>query len=308
MPMNDLNELDLPDLYQELVAGDHLDRLLEMSLSEDLGDHGDVTTASHPRPESGVSAVIRCREAGTLAGIPVLDRLLRRHAARLSWWWSREDGDRIEPGDVICRLSGTLIDLLPVERILLNMVGRLSGVASTTARFVEAVGDHDVLVCDTRKTTPAYRTLEKYAVRCGGGHLHRIGLHDAFLLKDNHVGGCTPDEFADRVHQAVRTVRSRHDLRFVEVEVDSLDQMRALLEGADGEATVDIVLLDNMKPAQLRKAVSWRNANAPTVLLEASGGVDLDSVAGIAAAGIDRIAIGALTHSAVQLDFGLDLE
>ena len=307
--MNDLNELDLSDLFQDLVAGDHLDRLLEMSVAEDHGDQGDVTTASHPRPDSGATAVIRSRESGTLSGVPVLDRLLRRHAARLSWWWSMDDGEEVAPGDVICRLSGSLIDLLPVERILLNMLGRLRGVASLTARFVDTVDGHDVLICDTRKTTPGYRALEKYAVRCGGGHLHRIGLHDAFLLKDNHVGGCTPAEFAVRVHQAVRTARANHELRFVEVEVDSLEQMEALLGGSAGhDAAIDIVLLDNMGPSDLAKAVAWRNTHAPTVLLEASGGVTFDSVAGIAASGVDRIAIGALTHSAVQLDFGLDLE
>ena len=309
MSINDLNDLDLPELFQELVAGAHLDQLIRLSVDEDLGERGDVTTLSHPAPESGVSAVIRSREAGTLAGVPALDRLLRLHAARLSWWWSVEDGDRIEPGEVICRISGALADLLPVERILLNLLGRLSGVASLTARYVHAVDDSPVLICDTRKTTPGYRCLEKYAVRCGGGHLHRIGLYDAFLLKDNHVGGCSPDEFAARVLASVRRARAEHELRFVEVEVDSLAQMEALL-GSDPapDGRIDIILLDNMTPRELAKAVAWRDANAPLVLLEASGGVTFDSLDSIARSGVERIAIGALTHSAVQLDFGLDLE
>ena len=309
MTSNDLNELDLNGLFQELVASDHLDQLLRLSVDEDLGERGDVTTGAHPAPESGVTAVIRSRQAGTLAGVPVLDRLLRLHAARLSWWWSAEDGDRIEPGDVICRISGVLADLLPVERILLNMLGRLSGVASLTARYVDAVGELPVLICDTRKTTPGYRFLEKYAVRCGGGHLHRIGLHDAFLLKDNHVGGCSHEEFAVRVSASVSRARAEHELRFVEVEVDSLDQMKALFAVDPGpDARIDIVLLDNMSPGELEKAVAWRDAHAPLVLLEASGGVTFDSLESIARSGVERIAIGALTHSATQLDFGLDLE
>ena len=309
--MTDLNQLELADLFSRLVRGDHLDDLLRIAVEEDHGTCGDVTTSSHPDPSRTIGAVIRSRETGVLAGVPVLDRLLSQHAPRLSCWWKLDDGSRIRPGDVVCRLSGALIDLLPIERILLNMLGRLSGVASTTARFVDAVDGHPARICDTRKTTPGYRTLEKYAVRCGGGCLHRIGLYDAFLLKDNHLGGHAPGEFASLVHEAVRTARSRHELSFAEVEVDTLEQMRQVLTSNDGgsvEDLIDILLLDNMDPGELREAVAWRDRNAPRVLLEASGGVSLTTVADIGATGVDRIAVGAITHSAVQVDFGMDLE
>ena len=311
MVMTELDRLELPELFSRLVRGDHLDDLLRIAVEEDHGACGDVTTSSHPDASRTIGAVIRSRESGVLAGVPVLDRLFRLHAPRLSWWWELDDGSRFDRGDVVCRLSGARIDLLPVERILLNMLGRLSGVASTTARFVDAVDGHPARICDTRKTTPGYRTLEKYAVRCGGGCLHRIGLYDAFLLKDNHLGGDAPGEFAERVHQAVRTARARHELGFVEVEVDTLEQMKELLAtGDDGSSRelIDIILLDNMQPDRLLEAVAWRDRNAPGVLLEASGGVSLDSVTDIASTGVDRIAVGAITHSAVQVDFGMDLE
>ena len=308
MALIDLNELALPSLFHELVIDSHLDALLQIAVEEDLGELGDVTTRAHVPGPVTTAAEIRSRETGVLAGVPVLDRLLRRHAPGLSWWWDMEDGDVVKPGDVVVRIAGSLNVLLPIERIMLNLLGRLSGVATLTARHVDAVKPHAVLICDTRKTTPGYRTLEKYAVGCGGGHLHRIGLHDAFLLKDNHLA---EGSSADQILEAARSARAEHDLRFVEVEVDTLDQMQALLETA-GRAQapselIDIVLLDNMSPDQLVKAVAWRDQRAPGVLLEASGGITLESIAGVAETGVDRIAVGALTHSAIQVDFGLDL-
>jgi nicotinate-nucleotide pyrophosphorylase (carboxylating) len=310
MSMDDLNTLGLSDLFEQLVLGRHLDALLALAIEEDLGERGDVTTAAHPRAGVSTGAVIRSRESGVLSGVPVLDLLLRRHASRLSWWWGFEDGDRIESGDVICRLSGSLAWMLPVERTLLNMLGRLSGVATNTARFVDAASVHPVRICDTRKTTPGYRALEKYAVRCGGGWMHRIGLHDAFLLKDNHFGDRDPVESVRDVHEAVRRARAAHDLRFVEVEVDTLEQLRLVLTSSDHSpisTLIDIVLLDNMPPAQLREAVAWRDRHAEGVLLEASGGITLETIPAVASTGVDRIAVGALTHSSRQLDFGLDL-
>ena len=308
MALVDLNQLTLAELFQTLVSGDHLDALLRIAIEEDLGAAGDVTTQAHVAAGVSSSAEVRARGAGVLAGAPILDRLLRLHAPRLSWWWNIEDGESFVTGDVVLRVAGPLDVLLPVERIMLNLLGRLSGVATTTARYVAAIKGHEVLVCDTRKTTPGYRALEKYAVGCGGGHLHRIGLHDAFLLKDNHLA---EDSSADQVLKAAQTARSAHELRFIEVEVDTLDQMRSLLDPADRSPApsdlIDIVLLDNMAPDRLVKAVAWRDRHAPTVQLEASGGITLDSIADVAASGVDRIAVGALTHSAVQVDFGLDL-
>ncbi|MEC8560489.1 MAG: nicotinate-nucleotide diphosphorylase (carboxylating), partial [Planctomycetota bacterium] len=182
---------------------------------------------------------------------------------------------------------------------------RLSGVATRTAEHVQAVSGTGVLVCDTRKTTPGLRNLEKYAVRCGGGHLHRIGLFDAMLVKDNHVGDLDPDRMAARVAEAAGAVRDASEVRFVEVEVDDLEQLDALL--ALPEGVVDIILLDNMPPEFLAQAVRRRDRKAPHVRLEASGGIGLDRLPAIAASGVDRVSVGGLTHSAVQLDFGLDL-
>ena len=305
MSLPDLNALDLPRLFTTLVEGDHLDRLIDLALEEDLGSVGDLTTRATVDPVHGVDALIVARSAGCLAGAAVLDHLMRRHAGQLSWWWSFNDGDTIRPGDEICRISGSLATLLPIERVMLNLLGRLSGVATVTAEHVDAVAGTDVRICDTRKTTPGLRVLEKYAVRCGGGHLHRIGLFDAMLVKDNHIGVLDPGQMAQRVAAAARDVRASSDVRFVEVEVDRLDQLDALIEsGAD---VIDIILLDNMNPSMLREAVARRDAHAPDMLLEASGGITLDSLPSIAATGIDRVSVGALTHSVSQLDFGLDL-
>lgn len=308
MALVDLNQLTLDELFQELVSCNHLDALLQIAIEEDLGEAGDVTTRAHVAGNVSISAEVRARGAGVLAGAPVLDRLLRLHAPGLSWRWNMEDGDPLATGDVVLRVAGSLDVLLPIERIMLNLLGRLSGVATMTARYVAAAKCHDVLICDTRKTTPGYRTLEKYAVGCGGGHLHRMGLYDAFLLKDNHLA---EDSSFDQVLKAARAARAAHELRFVEVEVDTLDQMRSLLDSAGRSQApselIDIVLLDNMEPDRLMEAVAWRDRHAPGVLLEASGGITLDSIAEVAATGVDRIAVGALTHSAAQVDFGLDL-
>ena len=306
MTMQDLNALDLRELFSELVQGEHLDALLRLAIEEDLGERGDVTTEATVDPgRDGVTAIV-ARQPGILAGTPVLEEIMRKHAPLLEFSWSFKDGDRIDPGDSICEISGPLGQLLPVERVMLNMLGHLSGIATMTAGFVEATGDADVNVCDTRKTTPGLRTLEKYAVRCGGGHLHRVGLFDALLVKENHVGSLSPSDMAQRVQEAAKTTRENGQVRFVEVEVEDLDQLEAVLDVAPG--VIDIVLLDNMSPDALRQAVSLRNANAPGVLLEASGGITLESIGTNAETGVDRISVGALTHSAVQIDFGLDLK
>lgn len=303
--MTDLESLDLPELFDVLVNSDHLDGLISLAASEDLGEKGDITTQSMVNPLEIVSAEIVTRHDGVLSGTPVLDLILRRLAPDLSWWWAIDDGAAILTGDVICRISGPLNRLLPVERILLNMLGRLSGVATLTHRYVSAVEGTGVSICDTRKTTPGFRSLEKYAVRCGGGSMHRLGLHDAILVKDNHVGTLSPAEFADRLVRELPGARSDLDPSFVQIEVDDLEQLDAVLGIANG--LVDIILLDNMSPKTMMSAVKRRDALAPDVLLEASGGITLETIRSVAESGIDRISVGALTHSSVQLDFGLDL-
>ena len=305
MALPDLNELDLPQLFSALVQGPQLDQLLDLAMLEDLGDQGDLTTRATVDPTRGMDAAIVARSSGVLAGVNVLDHFMRRHAGQLSWWWNLHDGERVKPGDVICRISGSLAVLLPVERIMLNLLGRLSGVATSTAAHVAAVAGTEVRICDTRKTTPGHRALEKYAVRCGGGWLHRIGLFDAMLVKDNHIGSLAPEEMAARIVSAARDVRTSCEVRFIEVEVDDLHQLEALIQA--GSDAIDIVLLDNMAPNLLRQAVAIRDGNAPHLLLEASGGITLAVLPSIADTGIDRISVGALTHSVHQLDFGLDL-
>ena len=216
------------------------------------------------------------------------------------------DGDLVDPGCRVLEIVGPLSTILPLERTMLNLLGRLSGVATTTRRFVDAVAGTSALIVDTRKTTPGLRRLEKYAVRCGGGHLHRIGLFDAVLVKDNHLGMLDTTEIAMAVEAAADASREASRAQFVEIEVDNFEQFDVLLKLPDGK--IDAVLLDNMSPDELRHAVGLRNASRPDLLLEASGGIRLETVREVAETGVDRIAVGAITHSAVQVDFGLDLK
>ena len=211
-----------------------------------------------------------------------------------SYWPEREDGQKLAAGDVIAHLSGSARAILMAERTMLNFVGRLSGIASLTAQYVDAVSGSGVRIVCTRKTTPGHRALEKRAVLCGGGTSHRYGLDDAFLIKDNHIAAC--GGIAAAMESALA---HRGHLRMIEIEVDTLDQLReALAFGPDA------VLLDNMTPDVLTEAVKLTKG---ACTLEASGGVTLETVGAIAATGVDFISVGALTHSAVNLDVGLDV-
>ena len=206
----------------------------------------------------------------------------------------------------LATLEGPFASILAHERTVLNFLTLLSGNATLAARFVDAVRGTRAAICDTRKTVPGLRTLQKYATRCGGATLHRIGLFDAVLLKDNHLGAFAAGTLAERVRQAARSARAAGPVAFVECEVDSLAQLDELLALEQG--VLDMVLLDNMGPATLAEAVRRRDARAPHVQLEASGGVRLDTVRAIAESGVDRISVGAITHSAPALDLGLDLD
>lgn len=302
---SDLNELPLDRLFATLVDRDRLDRLVALALEEDLGTVGDVTTEAIVPPTAVASAAIVARAAGTVAGLRVLEAILENRGRGLTWRVPRADGDEVRKGDVVLELSGPLAAILPLERTLLNILSRLSGVASRTREFVALVSGTKARVCDTRKTTPGWRELEKYAVRCGGGWLHRIGLHDAMLAKDNHLAAIPPDELAAAIAAAAASARRRHPLRFVEVEVESLDQLDRLLGLPPG--VIDMVLLDNMDNGMLAEAVRRRDARRPGLLLEASGGVRLDTIRAIAATGVDRISVGSITHGAISLDFALDV-
>lgn len=277
------------------------DVLIHSALREDLGGETDVTsTALIPADDAG-SVQIVARQTGVVCGVPVGRRVLEQVEPDARWETHLDDSQHLAPGSVVATLSGPVRSLLTAERTILNFMTHLSGVASLTARFVEAIAGTRAVLLDTRKTIPGWRVLHKYAVRCGGGSNHRMGLWDAVLIKDNHLAALR-EEGVSALADVVRLARQRvgNSLPVI-IEVDTLDQLRDTLGGSP-----DIVLLDNMSPETLREAVAIRDATAPAVQLEASGGVTLDSVADIAAAGIDRISIGAITHSAPALDLGFD--
>jgi nicotinate-nucleotide pyrophosphorylase (carboxylating) len=303
--MIDLNVLSLQDLFVHLTQDGSLERLLRAAREEELAGIGDVTTRSMAGTDRPVVGELTARDEGVLAGLAVIPPLLNSFDVALTFKSAAGDGEPCRAGQALGRLVGPLAEILVVERTLLNILGRLSGIASLTRRYVEAVRPAKAAICETRKTVPGLRALEKYAVRCGGGTLHRLGLHDAALYKDNHLAHVPPDELRSVLEEAIRAARSGDELRFVEVEVDTLEQLGRVL--AIERGLVDIVLLDNMSIDDLRQAVALRDAEAPEVLLEASGGVTLQTVAAIASTGVDRISVGALTHSAASLDIGLDV-
>jgi len=303
--MIDLNALPLARLFEALTADGSLDRLLAAARREDLSDVGDVTTAAMPDGQRVVHAAGVARTAGTVSGMVAIRGILDAFDCTAKLENAIDDGATCGAGEVLWRLHGPIATILGVERTLLNIVGRMCGIATLTARYVEAVSGTGCVVCDTRKTTPGLRALEKYAVRCGGGTLHRVGLHDAVLLKDNHLSHLQPHELPDAVKKASSVARARHDLRFVEVEVDDLVQFEKLLDCPDG--VIDIILLDNFAPGELRDAVKSRDSRRPDLLLEASGGIVLERIADVAQTGVDRISVGALTHAASSLDIGLEV-
>lgn len=280
------------DAYARAVS-----EAVERALAEDLGPEGDLTAALVPE---GVKAhyVLRARRDGVLAGRDCATEAFRRVGPSLTVAWHAADGDAVKAGDELMDVTGPLRPILTAERTALNFLGRLSGIATLTARFVAAAREHDpsVQILDTRKTTPGLRVLEKAAVRAGGGTSHRAGLSDAVLVKDNHLAGTS-------ITDAVVRARALWPGRLVEIECDTLEQVA---EAA--RAGADAVLLDNMAPPSVVEAIAVAHREAPgAVLTEVSGGMTLDTVGAYAAAGPDRISVGALTHSAPALDLGLDL-
>jgi nicotinate-nucleotide pyrophosphorylase (carboxylating) len=282
------------------------ERLARLALEEDLGSSagasGDLTSqAVIPADRTG-AAVLVVRPAGVVAGLPAAAIVCNLVDPTLSLQQLVADGSVVAPRIRLAVIRGPLRSLLAAERTALNFLQRLSGIATLTARYVALVAGLNCQVLDTRKTTPGWRLLEKYAVRAGGGHNHRIGLYDGILIKDNHLAGLQIADCRLQIAEAVGRARAKHGHTFpVEVEVDTLDQLAAALS-----AGPDIVLLDNMPPEQLREAVRRRNAVAPKVRLEASGGVTFATLRAIAETGVDCVSIGALTHSATALDIGLD--
>lgn len=275
--------------------------LIALALAEDIGPTGDRTTLALIPPDREATAAFVARTAGVVAGLPAAALVIGAVDAGLRFVPEVPDGTRVGPGQRIAAVSGPLQHILVAERTALNFLQRLSGVASLTRKYVDTIAGLKAAILDTRKTTPGWRLLEKYAVRMGGGVNHRTGLYDGILIKDNHIAGL--GDPATAVRRAVELARAFPGNRGlpVEVEVDSLAQLDQVLP-----AKPEIVLLDNMPPDVLRAAVAVRDRMSPGTLLEASGGVNLSTVRAIAEAGVDRVSVGALTHSAPALDIALD--
>jgi len=303
---------DFHQLTWDALLEDDLRQLVRLAVREDLERQVDWTTVALVTPEQQGRAAVVARAAGVIAGLRALPVLLEEMQAAIEWQPRAKDGDEVAPGAVVAELSGSARDMLTCERPVLNLLGRLCGIATLTRRYVSEVAGTRARIYDTRKTTPGWRRLEKYAVRCGGGHNHRTGLFDAILIKDNHLAlaaeaNLTP---ADAVRAAREFIRQMTPDQFpnvnieqllIEVEVDRLEQLGDVLD-----AGPDIVLLDNMPLDMLREAVAVRDELAAQIELEASGGVRLEAVRDIAATGVERISAGALTHSASSLDLALD--
>ncbi|MFL5240505.1 MAG: carboxylating nicotinate-nucleotide diphosphorylase [Gemmataceae bacterium] len=275
-------------------------RLIELALEEDLGRAGDLTSQALIPADLQGQAVFIARSPGVLAGLQTVDLVCARVDRHVVCEPFVEDGSHLDANCRLAILRGPVRAILAVERTALNFLQHLSGIATATRRYVDAVAGLPARILDTRKTTPGYRLLEKHAVRCGGGHNHRMGLFDDILIKDNHLASLGADP--DGIATILEKVRSKVGAGVaIEIEVDSLEQFKRALTGKP-----NIILLDNMPLGEMREAVRRRNAAAPEVQLEASGGVNLITVRSIAETGVDRISVGALTHSAPALDIALD--
>jgi nicotinate-nucleotide pyrophosphorylase (carboxylating) len=321
--LDTLNSLTLPHLFAALARGGLVRRLVELARDEDLGSeddpsgrdqrgkarglHGDITTAVSIDPATTASAHLRFRRDGIVSGLEALPTLLDVFAPACLARVAIADGSHAAPGQTAASITGPLDEILGLERTLLNLVGRLSGIATRTAEYAARIpAGSRARLYDTRKTTPGMRVLEKYGVRCGGGYCHRMGLFDAVLLKDNHLAGVKLEDLCGVVERAAQAARKQFAPTFIEVEADTFDQFERLLSLPPG--VIDIVLLDNMPPQTMAKAASQRDRLNPALELEASGGINLDTIAAAAASGVDRISVGALTHGATSIDIGLDID
>jgi len=279
-------------------------QIIRLAVREDLARGYDLTTLAIVSENTEGAARLVSRAPGVCAGLRAAELVLRETNSAVQLEVLVEEGQTLAAGQALGVLSGKTRDILTMERVTLNLLGRLSGIATLTRRYVDAAAGTGVRIYDTRKTTPGWRRLEKYAVRCGGGCNHRTGLFDAVLIKDNHLaqGSCGVTEAILAVKRFLAAQpEPMLDTTIVEVEVDTLEQLDEALR-----LDPDIVLLDNMTCERLRHAVKRRNEIAPRIELEASGGVHLDTIRTVAETGVDRISIGALTHSATSLDIGLD--
>jgi nicotinate-nucleotide pyrophosphorylase (carboxylating) len=288
-----VKEVDKVQLSEEQIAG-----IIDRALAEDVS-HGDVTSEAIIPSDLQAKVTVLVKAAGVLAGIEVARQVFRRVDPSLEVDVMVKDGTAVQSGDIVATVSGRATSILKAERVALNFLQRLSGIASETARYVSETEGYDVRITETRKTTPGLRALEKYAVRLGGGQNHRFHLGDGVLIKDNHLAalralGMSLKEIVARAKQ------NAPEGMKVEVEVSTVTEAAAAIEGG-----VDIILLDNMSPDEMRQVVAL---TPPHVKTEASGGITLADVSAVAAAGVDFISVGALTHSVKALDISLELE
>jgi nicotinate-nucleotide pyrophosphorylase (carboxylating) len=288
---------DQPQRFAPSLPAIMVEDAVRAALLEDLGRAGDLTTDATIDPKATASATLGARQSGIVCGMPCAVAAFRLIDPGVKVHIHRPDGTRVESGDVLATIEGNARAILSAERVALNYLMHLSAIASLTARYVAAIEGRGAKVCCTRKTVPGMRSLQKYAVKCGGGSNHRFGLDDAVLIKDNHIA------VSGGIQAAIQRARASvgHLVR-VEIEVDRLDQLHEALAGRP-----DVVLLDNMDAATMAEAVALRNARAPGILLEASGNVALDTIAGIAATGVDFISTSRITMAAGTLDIGLDI-
>ncbi|MFM8414110.1 MAG: carboxylating nicotinate-nucleotide diphosphorylase, partial [Planctomycetota bacterium] len=298
--------------FQQVGWSDHLARhVAELAadwLAEDLGHECDWTSVGLVPADARSELAVVARRAGVIAGLPAAAVVATTADPRLDFRPRRADGDAVAAGDTVATLAGPTRSVLAAERVVLNLLGRLSGIATATRRLVDAVAGTRCRVYDTRKTVPGWRLLDKYATRAGGGWNHRLGLYDAILIKDNHLGalaaaGVEPAEAVRRARAFLTKTfpPARAEAMVVEIEIDSIRQLEPVLA-----AGPDIVLLDNMPPDELAGCVALRDRLAPRVVLEASGGIRPETVAEVARAGVDRVSTGWPTHDAPWLDVALD--
>ncbi|GAA6210857.1 carboxylating nicotinate-nucleotide diphosphorylase [Hyphomicrobiales bacterium 4NK60-0047b] len=272
-----------------------VEKAIHYALLEDLGLAGDITTNSIFNDEHIGTATLRAREHGILAGSQFVEATFLELNPNSELKWKKQDGDTLTPKDVIATIKAPVKTLLTGERVALNFLGHLTGIASLTNQYVKKISHTKAKIVDTRKTTPGLRFAEKYAVRAGGGENHRFRLDDAILIKDNHIA------FAGGINNAIEKVKEANGhMVKIEVEVDTIDQLKECLSHK-----IDVVLLDNMNPSLLKEAVQLIDGK---FTIEASGGVNLDTVKEIAETGVNIISVGALTHSATCLDLGLDID
>ena len=313
-----------PDFYQVQWGKDLSDHVASRAIEwfeEDLGRESDWTSVSLVEKKAEANLHLVARQKGVVAGLFAAEVVANVAAPQSAWQSLVAEGALVAAGTPIASISGPASSLLTAERVLLNLIGRMSGVATATRQLVDAVAATSCRVYDTRKTVPGWRLLDKYAVRMGGGWNHRLGLYDAILIKDNHlavlaVAGIGPAEAVRRARTFIAETfpAARAQQMIVEIEIDSIDQMKHLLGVGPGAALAtqapvrlpDILLLDNMSPEQLTECVALRNHTGAAVVLEASGGIGLETIAAIAATGVERVSTGWPTHNAPWLDVALD--